>query len=82
MFIIVQQFIRKHVYTSDKEESRTVAFVINVYQDKKDSNKIWMVSNDILNPTEINNHQSSINYHPKMFERLRKILIEENRWRE
>lgn len=41
-----------------------------------------MVSNDILNPTEINNHQSSINYHPKMFERLRKILIEENRWTE
>ncbi|PAD25230.1 hypothetical protein CHH62_13150 [Niallia circulans] len=78
--MVKQQFVREEVYKSDKEDSRTVSFVINVYQDKKDKEKIWLVSKGILNPTEINNHEGSVNYHPKMFQRLRELLIKEERW--
>ncbi|MDM5352033.1 hypothetical protein QUF65_14190 [Lysinibacillus sphaericus] len=77
-----QEFIREVVYKSDKEGSRTISFVVNVYQDKDDKEKIWVVSKEILNPTEINNHENSVNYHPKMFERLKNILIQEGRWTE
>lgn len=38
------------------------------------------MSNEVLVPTEINNHENSVNYHPKMFERLKEILISEGRW--
>ncbi|KJJ41385.1 hypothetical protein UM89_13875 [Bacillus subtilis] len=75
-----QQFVREEVYKSDKEGSRTISFVLSVYQDKEDKEKIWVVSKEILNPTEINNHKSSVNYHPKMFQRLREVLIKEGRW--
>jgi len=75
-----QQFVREEVYKSDKESSRTISFVVNVYQDKDDNEKIWVVSKEILNPTEINNHKNSVNYHPKMFQRLKEILINEGRW--
>ncbi|MBO2535086.1 hypothetical protein [Rummeliibacillus suwonensis] len=75
-----QQFVREEVYKSDKEGSRTVSFVVNVYQDKEDKEKIWVVSKKILIPTEINNHENSVNYHPKMFERLKEMLIQEGRW--
>lgn len=78
--MVKQQFVREDVYKSDKENSRTISFVVNVYQDKADNEKIWIVSKEILNPTEINNHEKSINYHPKMFNRLREILIQEGRW--
>lgn len=77
-----QQFFRGEIHKSNNESSRTISFVINVYQDKNDKEKIWMVSNDILNPTEINNHPQSVNFHPKMFQRLREILISEGRWRD
>lgn len=77
-----QQFERGVVYKSIKENSRTISFVVNVYQDKNDKEKIWVVSNNILPPTEINNHINSVNYHPKMFQRLREILIKEGRWSE
>lgn len=77
-----QQFVREEVYKSDKEGTRTISFVVNVYQDKEDKEKIWVVSKEILNPTEINNHQNSVNYHPKMFNSLREILINEGRWTE
>ncbi|MFC2949209.1 hypothetical protein [Virgibacillus sediminis] len=77
-----KQFVREEVYKSDKEGSSTISFVVNVYQDRKDKEKIWVVSKDILNPTEINNHVESVNYHPKMFQRLREVLIKEGRWRE
>lgn len=75
-----QQFVREEVYKSDKESSRTISFVVNVYQDKDDTEKIWIVSKEILNPTEINNHENSVNYHPKMFERLKEVLMQEGRW--
>lgn len=75
-----QQFVKEEVYKSDKENSRTISFVINVYQDKVDKEKIWVVSKEILNPTEVNNHKNSVNYHPKMFQRLREVLINEGRW--
>jgi hypothetical protein len=75
-----RQFVRGEVYKSEKEDSRTISFVVNVYQDKQDKEKIWVVSNEVLNPTEVNNHEESVNYHPKMFERLREILINEGRW--
>ena len=75
-----KQFVREEVYKAAGEDSRTISFVINVYQDKKDKEKIWVVSKKILNPTEINNHSNSVNYQPKMFERLREILIGEERW--
>jgi hypothetical protein len=78
--LVKQQFVREEVYKSDKEGSRTISFVLNVYQDKEDKEKIWVVSKEILNPTEINNHKNSVNYHPKMFQRLREILIKEDRW--
>lgn len=65
-----------------KSEGITITFVMNVWQDKKDKEKIWMSSRDILNPTEINNHSNSVNYHPKMFDRLKEILVSEERWRE
>lgn len=74
-----QQFVREEVYKS-KEGSRTISFVVNVYQDREDKEKIWIVSKGILNPTEVNNHANSINYHPKMFERLKEVLIQEGRW--
>lgn len=75
-----QNFVREEVYSSEKDGSRTITFVINIYQDKVDKEKIWVVSKEILNPTEINNHENSVNYHPKMFQRLREILIKEDRW--
>lgn len=75
-----QQFVREEIYKSDKEGSRTVSFVVNIYQDKDDKEKIWVVSKEILNPTEINNHENSVNYHPKMFKRLKGVLIQEGRW--
>lgn len=75
-----QTFVREEVYKSDKEGSRTISFVVNIYQDKDDKEKIWVVSKEILNPTEINNHENSVNYHPKMFQRLKSILIHEGRW--
>jgi hypothetical protein len=78
--MVKKQFVRGEVYKSDKEDSRTISFVVNVYQDKNDKEKIWIVSNKILNPTEINNHPHSVNYHPKMFERLKQNLIQEGRW--
>jgi hypothetical protein len=78
-----RQFVRGEVYKASGEESRTVSFVVNVYQDKKDKEKIWVVSNgDILVPTEINNHEQSVNHHPKMFKRLKALLIKEGRWEE
>ena len=77
-----QQFVREEVYTSEKEGTRTISFVVNVYQDKDDKEKIWVVSKGILNPTEINNHKYSVNHHPKMYERLREVLINEGRWTE
>ncbi|PEU04101.1 hypothetical protein CN527_04515 [Bacillus cereus] len=77
-----QQFVREEVYKSDKEDSRTISFVVNIYQDKNDKEKIWVVSKEILNPTEINNHENSVNYHPMMFRRLQEILIKEGRWTE
>lgn len=77
-----QQFVREEVYTSEKEGTRTISFVVNVYQDKDDKEKIWVVSKGILNPTEINNHKNSVNHHPKMYERLREVLINEGRWTE
>jgi len=39
----------------------------HVYQDKDYKEKICVVSKEILNPTEINNHNNSVDYHPKMF---------------
>ncbi|MGG4559110.1 hypothetical protein [Bacillus toyonensis] len=77
-----QQFVREEVYKSDKEDSRTISFVVNIYQDKNDKEKIWVVSKEILNPTEINNHKNSVNYHPMMFRRLKEVLIKEGRWTE
>lgn len=77
-----KQFVREEVYKADGEGSKTISFVVNLYQDKKDKEKIWFVSKGILNPTEINNHGNSVNYHPKMFDRLKKILIKEERWTE
>ena len=74
------EFVRGEVYKAEKDGSRTISFVINVYQDKEDKEKIWVVSKDILNPTEINNHKNSVNYHPKMYQRLREVLIKEDRW--
>jgi hypothetical protein len=32
------------------------------------------VSKEILNPTEVNNHKNSVNYHHKMLQRLRGIF--------
>lgn len=78
--LVKQQFVRKEVYKSDKEGSRTISFVVNIYQDKVDKEKIWVVSKEVLNPTEINNHKHSVNFHPKMFERLREVLKNEGRW--
>lgn len=75
-----KQFVKEEVYKANGENSRTLSFVVNIFQDKKDKEKIWVVSKAILNPTEINNHVNSVNYHPKMFERLKKILIQEDRW--
>lgn len=75
-----KEFVRELVYKADGVDSRTISFVINVYQDKKDKEKIWVVSKEILNPTEINNHPNSVNYHPKMFEHLKEILMKEERW--
>lgn len=77
-----KQFVRGEVYKATGEDARTISFVVNIYQDKKDKEKIWIVSNGVLNNTEINNHSHSVNYHPKIFERLKKILINENRWTE
>ncbi|OJD42826.1 hypothetical protein [Bacillus nitratireducens] len=77
-----QQFVREKVYKPDKEDSRTISFVVNIYQDKNDKEKIWVVSKEILNPTEINNHENSVNYHPMMFRRLKGVLIKEGRWTE
>jgi hypothetical protein len=62
------------------EEGRTITFVANFWQDKKDKEKIWMVSNGILAPTEVNNHPTSVNHHPKLFNRLKAILEAEGRW--
>lgn len=78
--MVKQQFVREEVYKSDKDGSRTISFVVNIYQDKVDKDKIWVVSKGILNPTEINNHKNSVNYHPKMFERLKEVLKNEGRW--
>ena len=75
-----KQFVREEVYKAAGENSRTISFVVNVYQVKEDKEKIWVVSKEILNPTEINNHSNSVNYQPKMFERLKEILIKEERW--
>lgn len=73
-----QQFVREEVYS--KNDSRTISFVVSIFQDREDKEKIWVVSKEILNPTEINNHENSVNYHPKMFQRLRVVLINEGRW--
>ncbi|PHD44852.1 hypothetical protein COF67_25380 [Bacillus toyonensis] len=78
--MVKQQFVREEVYKSEKEDSRTISFVVNTYQDKVDKEKIWVVSKEILNPTEINNHENSVNYHPTMFKRLKEILFNEGRW--
>ena len=64
MNLAKREFVRGEVYKAEKDGSRTISFVINVYQDKEDKEKIWVVSKDILNPTEINNHENSVNYHP------------------
>lgn len=71
-----QLFHRGDIHKAD----RTITFVINFWQDNNDKEKIWMSSNGILAPTEVNNHTNSVNYHPKMFKRLREILIQEERW--
>ncbi|MEK4536342.1 hypothetical protein NST21_13555 [Peribacillus sp. FSL K6-1552] len=39
--MLEHQFVREDVYKSDKENSMTFAFVVNVYQDKVDKEKIW-----------------------------------------
>lgn len=75
-------FFRGEIYIPEKEESRTISFVTSVYQDKNDKEKIWVVSKDILAPTEINNHEQSVNYHPKAFARLKEILKNEGKWTE
>ncbi|MEH7505816.1 hypothetical protein V7152_28330 [Neobacillus drentensis] len=77
---VKKPFYRGEVYKSQNEDRRTLSFVVNIYKDKKDKEKIWIVSNDILAPTEANNHPTSVNYHPKLFRRLKEILIQEDRW--
>ncbi|WP_221564616.1 hypothetical protein [Alkalihalobacillus sp. TS-13] len=72
-----QLFTRGKIHTT---EGRTITFVVNFWQDKNDKDKIWMSSKNILNPTEVNNHSNSINYHPKLFRRLKEVLQNENRW--
>ncbi|MBD8848405.1 hypothetical protein [Priestia megaterium] len=72
-----QTFTRGTIYNS---EGKTITFVVNFWQDKNDKKRIWMASKDILVPTEINNHPNSVNYHPKLFSRLKELLINEDRW--
>jgi hypothetical protein len=74
-----QTFTRGEIY---KSEGKTISFVINVWQDKDDNEKIWLGSKDIIAPTEINNKPKSVNYHPKLFNRLKEILKKENKWSE
>jgi hypothetical protein len=73
-----QTFVRGEVHKTD--EGKTITFVVNFWQDKEDKEKIWMVSNGILAPSEINNHPDSVNHHPKLFKRLKAILESEGRW--
>ncbi|MED3952606.1 hypothetical protein P4603_10950 [Priestia aryabhattai] len=72
-----QTFTRGTIYNS---EGKTTTFVVNFWQDKSDKERIWMASKDILVPTEINNHPNSVNYHPKLFSRLKEILMHEDQW--
>ncbi|WP_249593623.1 hypothetical protein [Peribacillus frigoritolerans] len=77
-----QQFERGKAYISEKEDSKTVSFVINAYQDTNDLEKIWLVSKDVISQIEINNHEGSVNHHSKAFERLSGLLKKEGKWRE
>lgn len=77
-----QQFERGKAYVSEKEDSKTVSFVINAYQDAIDLEKIWLVSKDVIAQIEINNHIGSINNHPKAFERISELLKREGKWRD
>lgn len=77
-----QQFERGIVYTPEDQNSRVINFVITAYQDKEYLEKIWLVAKDVIAPIEINNYETSVNYHPKAFERLREVLREQGKWRE
>jgi hypothetical protein len=77
---VKKPFYRGEIYKSQNEDGRTLSFVVNIYQDKVDKEKIWVVANEILAPTEANNHPNSVNYHPKLFRRLKEVLIKEGRW--